>query len=413
MAGCGGRRSNLGWIRVGHGGIAMRSIWLASGFLAMLLIGSCQAGKKGNFTVSGTFENADKLPATAGPLSKVFLLEVSFTNPAPTLLDSARIPAGSGKFTLSAKTRHEGIYEVVFGNQVDVPLINDTGLVAVHVDLGKKDDYYDVRGSEASKELKEMFLIYGRKNFAALQQSGVVDSLQRIHAPDSVQQAAIRVGNLAVEDLNTYLRQVINSSLNPTVAAVALTLATHTFTKGDFEMALNDLVKKYPNNYAVRQLKEGADQEAAELAQQKSQIVDWSGKQVPDLSLPDANGHSVSLASFRGKYVLVDFWASWCEPCRMENPNVVKVHTEFKDKKNFAILGVSLDQNKEAWQQAIQEDGLDWTQVSDLKNWNSKAVSTFQFNSIPYNVLVDPQGKVIASALRGRDLEDKLKEVLH
>jgi peroxiredoxin len=380
----------------------------------ILLIASCQSGKKGAFTVSGTFENADKLAAVEGPVSKVFLLQISFANQAPVLLDSARIPAGRGKFTLSSKSRAQGIYEVVFGsNLVDVPLVNDASEVMLNVDLGKKDDYYDVRGSEASTQLKNLISGFGKKNFEAEKRAVVADSLRRINAQDSVLQAATTMGDLAIQDLNTYIRQFINSSPNPTVAAVALTLGSHSLQKGEFEAALNALLKKYPDNAVIRELKQGYDQAAAQLAQQQGSQTDWVGKQVPDFSLPDVNGHPISLASFRGKYVLVDFWASWCGPCRAENPNVVKVHNEFRNKKNFAILGVSLDKDRSEWQKAIQDDGLDWKQISDLKYWNSKAVSTFQFEGIPFNLLIDPQGKVIASALRGDDLENKLKAVLN
>jgi peroxiredoxin len=395
-----------------------RSLWTAArmvaGFAGILLIASCQSGKKGAFTVSGTFENADKLAAVEGPISKVFLLQISFANQQPVLLDSARVPAGRGRFTLSGKSRTQGIYEVVFGNNlVDVPLVNDALEVTLNVDLGKKDDYYDVKGSEASTQLKNLISAFGKKNFEAEKQAVIADSLRRINAPDSALQAATKMGDFAIQDLNTYLRQFINSSPNPTVAAVALTLGSHSFQKGDFEAALNELLKKYPDNHVIRDLKQGYDQQAAQLAQQQSQTTDWVGKQVPDFSLPDVNGHPISLASYKGKYVLVDFWASWCGPCRAENPNVVKVHNEFKDKKNFAILGVSLDKDKDEWQKAIQDDRLDWKQISDLKYWNSKAVSTFQFEGIPFNLLIDPQGKVIASALRGPDLENKLKEVLN
>jgi peroxiredoxin len=283
----------------------------------------------------------------------------------------------------------------------------------INVDLGKKDDFYDVRGSEASTQLRELISGFGKKNFEAEKRAIIADSLRRANAPDSDLGAATTMGDLAIQDLNTYLRQFINSSPNPTVAAVALTLGSHSFQKGDFETALNDLLKKYPDNRVIHDLKQGYDQEASQLAQQQSQETDWVGKQVPDFSLPDANGHPISLASYKGKYVLVDFWASWCGPCRAENPNVVKVHNEFKNKKNFAILGVSLDKDKEAWQKAIQDDGLDWKQISDLKYWNSKAVSTFQFEGIPFNLLIDPQGKVIATALRGDSLENKLKAVLN
>ena len=110
--------------------------------------------------------------------------------------------------------------------------------------------------------------------------------------------------------------------------------------------------------------------------------------------------------------MLIDFWASWCGPCRMENPNVVKAYNEFKGK-NFTILGVSLDKDKDSWKKAIAQDHLNWTQMSDLKYWNSQAVETFGFQGIPFNVLVDPSGKVIAESLRGEDLDAKLKQVLN
>jgi thiol-disulfide isomerase/thioredoxin len=109
--------------------------------------------------------------------------------------------------------------------------------------------------------------------------------------------------------------------------------------------------------------------------------------------------------------VLVDFWASWCGPCRGENPNVVKAFNAYKDK-NFTVLGVSLDDNKESWIKAIKADGLNWYHISDLKQWSSAAVGLYGFDGIPYNVLVDPTGKIIAINLRGDALEQKLKEVI-
>ena len=133
--------------------------------------------------------------------------------------------------------------------------------------------------------------------------------------------------------------------------------------------------------------------------------------EAPDFTLPDPNGKMISLKSFRGKYVLVDFWASWCGPCRQENPTVVAAFNRFKDK-NFTVLGVSLDDNKAKWLKAIQDDKLAWTHVSDLKQWESIVVSLYQFQGIPYNVLIDPDGKIIASELRGDDLEKMLASVL-
>jgi len=135
------------------------------------------------------------------------------------------------------------------------------------------------------------------------------------------------------------------------------------------------------------------------------------GTVLPDFSQADTSGVMVSLSSLRGKYVLVDFWASWCGPCRMENPNLVAAFNKFKGK-NFTVLGVSLDKAKEAWLTAIKMDGLDWKHVSDLQGWGNAVAQQFQIYSIPQNFLIDPDGKVIAKNLRGAALERKLQRLL-
>ena len=392
-----------------------RSFLFTAG-VSLLLLCSCHQKEKGNFTVTGTYKDADKLVSTDGPVSKVFLLEVPYgKDQPPVTLDSAKLSGNAGNFTLSGITRTQEVYELVFGNNViAVPLINDAPEITVNVDLGKKDDFYDVTGSEATNQLKELISVFGKKNFELEKISMDVDSLKRANAEDSVVLAMLAKKNTALQDLNTYLKQFINTNNNATVSALALSWSSRSFSTADFESALNDLSKKYPTNTVLQGMKQSYEQQVAQMATKESQEKgnDWVGKQAPDLALPDVNGHTVSLASFKGKYLLVDFWASWCPPCRAENPNVVKAYSEFRNK-NFTILGVSLDKEKDAWQQAIQADKLSWTHVSDLKFWNSKAVDVFKFEGIPFNVLIDPQGKIIAESLRGDDLENKLKEVLN
>ena len=135
------------------------------------------------------------------------------------------------------------------------------------------------------------------------------------------------------------------------------------------------------------------------------------GSVAPDFTLPDVDGNPVSLSSFRGKYVLVDFWAAWCPDCRKENPNIVAAWNKYKDK-NFAVLGVSLDRNRDQWLAAIEKDGLTWTQVSDLKYWSSDAAVLYCIRWIPMSFLIDPEGKIVSVGLEGEELHNKLEELL-
>jgi peroxiredoxin len=135
------------------------------------------------------------------------------------------------------------------------------------------------------------------------------------------------------------------------------------------------------------------------------------GSLAPDFTQNDPAGNPISLSSLRGQYVLVDFWASWCGPCRQENPNIVKAYNAYKDK-GFTILGVSLDQDKAAWEKAIADDKLAWHQVSDLKYWDNAVARTYNIQSIPASLLLDKEGKIIGKNLRGAELEAKLKELM-
>jgi len=162
-------------------------------------------------------------------------------------------------------------------------------------------------------------------------------------------------------------------------------------------------------------LDESAKQtEAGKKLAQKLEILKrgLTGSQMADFTQADTSGNPVKLSSFKGKYVLVDFWASWCAPCRAENPNVLKVYNAYKDK-GFTVVGISLDDKAANWKNAIRMDKMPWTQLSDLKGWKNDVSASFGIQAIPSNLLIDPSGKIIARDLRGAALENKLKELLN
>jgi len=136
------------------------------------------------------------------------------------------------------------------------------------------------------------------------------------------------------------------------------------------------------------------------------------GETVPDFIQNDTEGKPVSFSAFKGKYVFVDFWASWCGPCRAENPNVLKAYQAY-NAKNFTVLGISLDEKADSWKKAIKEDGMPWTQLSDLKGWKNEVSTYYGIQGIPSSLLVDPQGKIIAKDLRGAALNKKLAELFN
>jgi len=225
-----------------------------------------------------------------------------------------------------------------------------------------------------------------------------------------------------LKEINNYTKKYIDQNINSMVSLIALyqQVAPQVYVLNPLEDLTyfvkvdSSLFKLYPESEPVIALHEQVKELVDRIGMEKgSAAVSTSASDIPEVALPSPTGEIIKLSSTRGKVVLLDFWAAWCPPCRRENPNLVMAYNTYKSK-GFEIFQVSLDKTKEEWVRGIEQDNLGrWIHVSDLKYWNSSVVSQFKIKSIPYNMLLDKDGRVIASDLRGENLLKKLAEVLN
>lgn len=360
---------------------------------AFILFSSCNENKK-SVTINLTIQNS--------PAKQVVSLIGKDYGQQPLLLDTATINAGNSTYSFETVASTPGIYSLTFEKEGRYILLsNDEPVINLSVDWNKFSNYsVSSPGSASLKTLLVKFNGYLRS----------IDSLRT----DTTQNHSDSIRNIRNDQIvekrseaRRFLSQFTDSTKNPAVAVYALgILQQQQNDSTTMKPLIKRLVSRFPSDATITALNSDYD------AWLKKQSVAAIGRPAPLFSLPDTAGQAVTLQSLRGKYVLVDFWASWCGPCRKENPNIVKAYTDFKDK-NFTILGVSLDDNKQAWLDAIHKDGLTWQQVSDLKKWESVVVAQYNIEAIPYNVLLDTEGKIIASNLSGEGLYKKLSEILN
>ncbi len=367
----------------------------------LLFFVACQQKKYGGFTVTGTIKNA--------PNAKIFLQELPYGGQEPIILDSGKLEKDN-KFSLKGIAREEGLYRLVVENGPDVLIVNDNDIIEVEMDVNNYRAYKIV-GSKASESLHQLFENYRKQDSALYLTFNKIDTLQKKPGNDSLLNIAKGERESQIKNINTSVRNFIKESNSPAARYYALGMASRTLNTDELKVLVNESAEKFKEHSGLQKIKIALNASANQKAPEQVAYA-LLNTIAPAIVLPDQNGKQVSLSSFKGKYVLVDFWASWCGPCRRENPNVVAAYNQFKSK-NFTILGVSMDEDKTAWLEAIKADQLSWNHVSILSDWNSHPLTQeYQFNAIPFNVLVDPTGKIIASDLRGADLFNKLAEVL-
>jgi peroxiredoxin len=379
--------------------INMMRIFKMLSLVAVLALGACKNESSDRFIIEGSISGA------AGEVVKL----IEFTLEAAITIDSVTI-GEDGKFKISAAGTEPTVYMLTLANAGLLPLLAENGdKITVNTTADQYLVAAEIVGSRGSEELLAYFREFNNFQERVAELNAALMPFSNLPEFEE-KRAEAQEKYTALESFQkNYVKSFIKENKTSVVPVFASLYAANFISpESEFEWYLELLERfqaEFPNSKYTSWLSQYVEpyRNLAELS---------PGKQAPDFKLATPEGDSLSLSDLRGKYVLIDFWASWCAPCRQENPRVVKMYERFKGK-NFEILGVSLDREREGWVKAIKDDQLAWKHVSDLKFWDSMVTGLYAIQSIPATMIVDPEGKIVARNLRGTELEDKLASLLN
>ena len=363
----------------------------------ILLLSFCDGNKKNSsFQLKGTLSD-----------SKAETLYLEKLGSAKQVIIDSVILDENGNFEFTNYTPKIGFYRIKTNDKNFAMLVLDSAdKVTITGSVKDLGNTFKVEGSSETtifieynnlSKSSEIKLDSLNKEFQVLMETNKMDSIRM----DSLSAIFEAPYNSIINQSNTLMVDKISKNTNMYSSIMAIQ-ALDPDKYSDLYKSLDaGLSKKFPKDKNVIMFHEVVER----------MLSTNVGQFAPEISLPSPDGKEIALSSLKGKLVLIDFWASWCDPCRKEMPNVIKIYSKFKNK-GFEIYGVSLDQDKKKWMEAITKDGINWPQVSDLKYLDNVAARIYNVQGIPYTVLIDKDGKIIAKNLRGQELEKKIAEVL-
>jgi peroxiredoxin len=359
--------------------------------LACLTLAACK--NKSEFVIKGKFDNP-------GTDNKVYLFNLDRQNTVP--LDST-VMSDKGEFKFVHSTPAVDFFRISSGNKEYMIIAQNGDQIELKADLLNEGMTYSVSGGIEADKLEKL-------NTTKNQYIGRISALQKEFDEQTEAQPENRT--TIMEKLRPRYAQEIDG-LNKAVlqfaqensTSLAGFYAINLLNPAEYEKELveyGDKIKdNFKENVSVKEF-------VTKMAKLKAIQV---GQPAPDFTINSINNTPIKLSDYKGKYVLIDFWASWCQPCRHENPNLVKAYQTY-NSKNFNILGISLDKDPAAWKNAIDTDGLSWTHASELKDFEGESVRLYQIEAIPSSFLIDPKGNIIAKNLRGEELDSFLAKTL-